>query len=175
MKSYKIDFARPSGRPGLIGLALLLAGGVLLASMLADSNVLTATRDEQAGRLAQLDDELRRARAPKPIAQQRLKLDVGEASQAKILASLNFRWQTAFSALDGAQGKQIALLSIEAAQAKRQLRIVAEARKLTDALDYVARLNEQAGVRRAVLQQHEILEDAEFKPVRFTVVTELRA
>lgn len=175
MKRYTLDFTRPRTRPGLVGLALLLAGGVLLFTTFDDSSRLTATLDEQAGQIAQLEDAARRDALPRPRAQQRLKLDAGEASQAKILASLNFRWQSAFAVLDGAQSPKIALLSVEAAQAKRQLRIVAEARKLADALDYVARLNEQVGVRRAILQQHEILEDAEYKPVRFTIVTELRA
>ena len=175
MSRYTLDFARPSARPGLLGLILLLAGAAMLLATMADSNSLTQERDEQAGRLAQLEEAARAAAKPKAPAQSRLKLDAGEASQAKILASLDYRWQSAFAALDGAQGGKIALLSLDAAQAKREIRVVAEARKLSDALDYVARLNEQAGIRRAVLLQHEILEDAEFQPVRFTVVAELAA
>lgn len=175
MSRYDLDFARPSARPALVGVVLLAAGAALLLATLADSRTLTEQRDEQAGQIAHLEEAARAAAKPKPIAQQRLKLDAGEASQAKILASLNYHWQTAFAALDDAQSKKIALLSVNAAQARQQLRIVAEARTLSDALDYVARLNQQAGVRRAVLQQHEVLEDAEFKPVRFTVLTELDA
>ena len=175
MKAYDIDFARPSARPALIGLALLLTGAVLLLTTFADSSELAAERDAQLGQLAQLEEAARVAARPKPAGVQRLKLDAGEASQAKILASLNYRWQTAFTALDGAAGKQVALLSVDAAQAKREIRVVAEARKLPDALDYVARLNAQPGIRRAVLQQHEVLTDAEFTPVRFTVIAELEA
>lgn len=175
MKPYALDFSRPSTRPGLIGLVLLLVGVALLLATYADSDRLTVERDAQLGELARLEDAERVASRPKPAAVERLKLDAGEASQAKILASLNYRWQDAFAALDGAASKKIALLSIDAAQAKRQIRIVAEARKLPDALDYVAQLNAQTGVRRAVLQSHEVQTDAEFTPVRFTVIAELDA
>lgn len=175
MNRYDLDFSRPSTRPGLIPLALLLAGIAAVAVTLTDSSSLEARRDEQAGTIARLEDAERSASRPRTEAREKLKLDAGEASQAKILASLNYSWQTAFAALDAAKNRKVALVSLDAAQAKREVRVVAETRKLSDALDYIAKLNEQAGVRRAVLLQHETREDDQYKPVRFTVVLELSA
>jgi nitrate reductase NapAB chaperone NapD len=88
---------------------------------------------------------------------------------------LNAGWQPAFDALATAHSSKIALLSLDAVHAKQQIKLVAEARSLADAVEFIEALQQQPGVQRAVLVQHEIEVDAEYQPVRFQVLVEWRA
>ncbi|MCA1925906.1 MAG: hypothetical protein LDL16_06480, partial [Thiobacillus sp.] len=97
------------------------------------------------------------------------------AAQARIAAQLAFSWQPAFDALAAAQDKRIALVALDASQAKSRMRLTAEARALEDAVAWIARLQTEAGVRSATLVQHEILTDSQERPVRFVVNLELDA
>jgi hypothetical protein len=96
-------------------------------------------------------------------------------SHDHIAAQLNARWQPAFDAINAARSDKIALLAFDAHQTKRQLKLVAEARRLADAVAFVEALQQQPDTVRAALTQHEIREDSNEKPVRFHITLEWRA
>jgi hypothetical protein len=166
MARLEFNFHTRSARPGKLGIALALAGAVALGWAW---NALQTARATEAGltlQMAALEQEKPRATS-KPTG----RLDDG--TQARIAAQLAYSWQPAFDALDAARSKKIALVSLEAVQARSQLRLVAEARQLADAVDFIEALQQQPAVKRAALIQHEVLYDEAQQPVRFSILVEL--
>ena len=101
--------------------------------------------------------------------------DTARLARARIAGQLAYSWQPGFEALEAARSHKIALVSLDAVQAKSQLKLVAEARQLADAIAYIDALQQQPGVRRVELLQHELRADDAQKPLRVTLLMELRA
>lgn len=164
MARLDFDFHTRPARPGALALALALAGVVALG---AAWNALQAVRATGAGlalqiaALEQVHPQAAPAAAP------------ADDAQAGVAAQLAYSWQPAFDALAAAHSKKIALVSLDAMQAKSQLKLVAEARELADAVDFIEALQQQPGVKRASLVQHEVQAVPNEHPVRFSVVVEL--
>ncbi len=100
--------------------------------------------------------------------------DAARVARTRVETELAYSWQPAFDALDAARSGKIALVSLDAVQAKSQLRLVAEARRLADAIAYIDVLQQQPGVRRVELLQHEVQVDDAQKPLRVSILVELR-
>lgn len=169
MARLDFDFhARPSrySKPGVV---LLLAGAGALIWALMTWQQARATVAGQAMQLATYQNPPAAARRPATRAE-----DASLKSQTEIATQLRFSWQPAFEALDNTHTPDVALVSLDANQAKAQLKLVAEARQLADAIALLNALQAQPGVARAELLQHEFQKDAAQKPVRFTVLVELR-
>lgn len=168
----RLDFdfhARPA-RYSKPGVALLVAGVGALIWSVATWQQARATETGQALRLAAYErTPVAADRRPASRAE-----DAALKSQTDIAAQLRFSWQPAFAALDNTHTPDIALVSLDANQAKAQLKLVAEARQLSDAIAFLNALQQQPGVARAELLQHELQKDAAQKPVRFTVLVELQ-
>lgn len=171
MARLDFDFhARPE-RPGRLGIALALAGVAALAW--AWSN-LQAARATEAGLTLQIA-ALEQAR-PRAAAKPAARADTtAQATQTSIKAQLAYSWQPAFDALATARSSRIALVSLDAVQARSHMKLVAEARQLADAVKFIEVLQQQPGIKRAVLTQHEVQADAAEKPVRFNLLLELGA
>lgn len=166
MARLEFDFHARSARPGKPSIALALVGAVALGWVWNAQLAARATDAGLALQIAALEQD-----KPRP-ATQPTALD---STQARIAAQLAYSWQPTFDALAAARSKKIALLSLDAVQAKSQLRLVAEARRLADAVDFIDALRQQPRVKRAVLIQHEVLFDDEQQPVRFSILVELSA
>jgi hypothetical protein len=167
MARLGFDFHTRPARPNKFGVVLALAGVMLMGGVW---NTLQAARAVEAGlalQIAALEQEKPRPSA-KPAAR-------GDDTQARIAAQLAYSWQPAFDALAAARSNRIALLSLDAMQAKSQLKLVAEARQLADAIDFIDALQHQPGVKRAALLQHEVQDDVDHHPVRFNILVELGA
>lgn len=167
MARLHFDFHARPHRHRNLGLVVALAGALVLGWTW---NAWNAARATHAGLALQIAD-LERER-PKRVASRSGPRD--DAS-ARIEAQLAYRWQPAFEALAAARGEKIALVSLEAVQAKSQIKLVAEARQLADAVEFVDALQQQPGVRRAALFQHEMQTEPAEHPVRFTIVMEMGA
>ncbi|MFN3716934.1 MAG: hypothetical protein ACK4R8_09455 [Thiobacillus sp.] len=170
MARLDFDFHDRPRRASPAGLALSLAGALALAWSVQSWQ---AVRDARTGLAMQIAD----MQTARPVAASRsTPADAAaRAAQARIAAQLAFSWQPAFDALAAAQDKRIALVALDASQAKSRMRLTAEARALEDAVAWIARLQTEAGVRSATLVQHEILTDSQERPVRFVVNLELDA
>lgn len=169
MARLDFDFHQRPARPGKLGIALALAGA---AALLWAWNNLQAVRATGAGlstRIAALE-QARPRTAARPSTG---KGDPAKIQQARIAAQLAYSWQPALDALAAARTRKIALLSLDAVQARSQLKLTAEARTLADALAYIDVLQQQPGVKRATLSQHEVQADADQHPVRFNILLEL--
>ena len=152
-----------------LGVVLLLAGMLALAWVAAQWLAARASDAELASAIHQLEQRPAPAR---PVSRADT---AAQAARDRIAAQLNAGWQPAFDALAAARSSKIALLSLDAIHAKRQIKLVAEARHLADAVAFVEALQQQSGILRAALTQHEVQADADQKPVRFQVTLEWRA
>lgn len=167
MARLVFDFHARPARPNKFSIVLALAGVMAMGWVWS---TLQAARAAEAGlalQIAALVQEKPRSSA-KPAAR-------GDDTQARVAAQLAYSWQPAFDALAAARSNKIALLSLDAVQAKSQLKLVAEARQLADAVDFIDALQQQPGVKRAALVQHEVQDDVDEQPVRFNILVEFGA
>jgi hypothetical protein len=169
MAHLDFDFHARPPRPRRLGIVLALAGVAALGWVLSTLQAARATEAGLAAQIAALEQSRPRA-VVKPAAPADT---AAQTAQARIAAQLAYSWLPAFDALAIARGSKIALLTLDAAQDKAQLKLVAEARRLADAVAFIEALQQQPGIRRAALTQHEERTDDAQKPVRFNVLVEL--
>lgn len=175
MATLNFDFHPPSTRPRMPGLVLMLAGLIALGVSLFNLQQTRQTHAARTREIATLEQTLhKRASAPTPPSSRRTTVDATQLAQARVRANLDYSWQPAFAALQSTFNKKIALISLEGSQSKKQLRLVAEARQLADAVAFANRLENQNGVARIALLQHEMQERDAQHPVRFTLLMEMR-
>lgn len=170
MARLDFDFHVRPPRPSKLGIALVLLGVAALAWSLNNLQAARATGAGLATQIAALE-QTRPRTVSRPVAQTD---NAAQIAQTRIASQLAYSWQPAFDALAAARSKKIALLSLEAVQSKAQLKLVAEARQLADAVAYIDALQQQPGIKRAALIQHELRADDPQKPVRFSILVELR-
>lgn len=168
MARLDFDFHLRPARPGKLALALLLAGAAAVGWAWNNLQAARTQLDEVSAQIATLERAQQRTIA-KPAAR------ADTSAYTGIAAQLSYTWQPAFDAVAAARSNKIALVSLDAIQAKSQLKLVAEARQLADAIAFIEALQQQPGVRRATLIQHEVQADAVEKPVRFNILVELGA
>ena len=170
MARLNLDFHRADRfRLDALSIGLLLTGALVLAWVGAQWLAARDAEAAQAGALLKLDQR------PAPKRTVSRADSAAQAAHERIAVQLNAGWQPAFDALAAARSSKIALLSLDAVHAKRQIKLVAEARLLADAVEFIEALQQQPGILRAVLVQHEIEADAEYQPVRFQALVEWRA
>jgi hypothetical protein len=173
MARLDLNFASGGRRLGgyrldRLGVVLLLVGALALAW--ATGQWLAARTSEV--KLAHAIRQLQQRPAP---ARPATRADTAaQTARDRIAAQLNAGWQPAFDALAATRSSKIALLSLDATHAKRQIKLVAEARQLADAVAFVEALQQQSGILHAALTQYEIQADADQKPVRFHITLEWR-
>jgi hypothetical protein len=161
----ELDFVRRPRRITGRG-ALLLAVGLAAAGW-----VLSQYYDEltqHAALEARVADvgAVRTARKPDKAAE-RL---AGERRAA--FAELAMPWSRLLGELEQASADsdgRVAVLGIEPDRDKHQLRVIAEARTLPMALDYVERLQSSSALRFPMLESHEVQTHDPERPVRFQI------
>lgn len=158
-----------------MGVALALVGSMALAASFFTLHQATEAHDARSREVAALE-LAQQKRAPLRARANRTRStnDIAQLAKARIRNSLDYSWQPAFAALQAAHSARIALVSLEASQAKSQIRLTAEARRLADAVEYANRLDQQPGVERTALLQHQVQEKDAQRPVRFTLMMEMR-
>ncbi len=169
MAQFDFDFYATPRRSGKLGITLLVLG--LVAAIWVASNW-QAVRASEAGIALQIANLSQGKPKPATPASARAGTNTYNAL-SQVAAQLQFSWQPAFEALDASISNKIALVSLDANQAKSQFKLVAEARQLADAVVFIDTLQQQPGVKHTELLQHEIQSTDAEKPVRFNVLVEL--
>ena len=169
MARLDFDFHLRPSRPGKMGIALALAGAVALGWAWTNLQAARATEAGLAMQIAALE-QARPAVASRPA----VRADTpAQTAQARVKAQLAYSWQPAFDALTAAHSSKIALLALDAVQAKSQIKLTAEARTLSDAVEFIEALQQQPGISRVALTQHEVQADDPEKPLRFALLLEV--
>ena len=175
MAHLNFDFQPPSTRPTIGGVILLLVGIIAFGASFIDMQQTRRAHATRAQQLAVLEQSLQQRKPARSASTPRSTAgDAAQIATARVRANLDYSWQPAFAALQATFSKKIALISLEGSQAKKQLRLVGEARQLADAVAYANQLSQQHGVLRTALLQHEMQERDAQHPVRFTLLVELR-
>lgn len=169
MARLDFDFHARPARPGKLAIVLALAGVAALGWSMSNLLAARATEAGLALQIAALEQSRPRVAVKSASATDQ----VAKTTQTRITAQLAYSWQPAFDALATALSSKVALVSLDAVQAKSQIKLVAEARQLADAVAFIEVLQQQPGIRRAALTQHEEQADDEQKPVRFNILVEL--
>lgn len=174
MAALHFDFQTPSTRPTFWGGLLLLLGLVALGASLFEMQQTRQEYEARVKELAGLEQILQQRKPVRRAATRSTIADAEQLARARVRASLDYSWQPAFAALQAAFTPKVALVSLEGSQAKKQLRVVGEARQLADAVAYANTLGLQPGVLGTALLQHEMQERDAQHPVRFTLLLEMR-
>lgn len=170
MARLDFDFHARPARPGKVALVLALAGALALGWSWTN---LQAARATEAGLALQIT-ALEQA-APRAAARPASAADTAtHTAQTDVAVQLAYSWQPAFEALANALDDTVALVSLDASQARSQFKLVAEARTLADAVTLIDRLQQQPAVKRAALVQHEVQTEIDQQPVRFNLLVELQ-
>ena len=166
MRSLRFDFQRKPS-PSATGWLLLLAGTAVLAGFGNLQYELNGQRSAQAARLARLQ-------APGGAAA----LTGGEPDEAPVVVArqlldrAKLPWDSLFTALEVADTKDVALLSITPDAQRRQVKVHAEARSLDAMLEFQRRLQQNPALAQVVLVDHTVMKDVPFTPVRFHLMAQ---
>ena len=161
MRSLQFDFQRKPA-PSATGWLLLLAGAAAIAGAARMHYELDGPRAAPAARRA-------RVQAPGGAAA----LTGSEPDEAPVQAARqlldksSLPWDTLFGALEAADTKDVALLSINPEPQRRVVKIHGEARNLDAMLEFQRRLQQNPTLAQVVLSDHTVMKDLPFTPVRF--------
>lgn len=165
MRRLELDFHH-SPRPSPWGWALLLG------SLIGVIVLLLAHR--------QISDETSRHRAISERIEARLPGaslttaapadDATLAAARRVTEQQQQPWPELFAALEAADNKDVAVLTLDPEPARGLLKIQAEARHLGAMLAYHRRLEETGALRQVVLQTHDLEKETTEAPVRFQIV-----
>ncbi|MHB1248225.1 MAG: PilN domain-containing protein [Polaromonas sp.] len=169
MARLDFEFHERPAHASKMGVALVLIGLAALAWAWTNLQTTRATATDLATQLAIIDQAKPRTLAKTVTPAD----DTARTTRQRVAAQLVFSWQPAFDALAAARSKKIALVSLDAIQDKSQLKLVGEARQLTDAIEFIEALQQQPGIRHAALTKHEVQVDDPQHPVRFDILVEL--
>lgn len=173
MATLDFDFQVRSTRPSALGVVVLLAGMIALAVTLFYVQQTHAAHDARATEVAALERTQQKRAPVRAKTSRSAPVDIAGLARARVRSNLDYSWQPTFAALENTRSPKIALVSLEASQAKKQMRLVAESRRLMDAVAFANQLDLQPGVARTALMQHEVQEKNAQRPVRFTLVMEM--
>lgn len=145
-----LDFlARDRAHP--LGWLLLLAGGLLLAAVVAQTFRVGAESERLRERIGQAQQARQAsAREGRPEAPELL-------AARRVVAAVNRPWRELFETLEGADTDQVSLLALRPRIVARELWLAAEARDLGAMLAYHRWLEGRPQLRDVSLLRHEAL------------------
>ena len=166
-----LDFAGPRVRTTPIGIALLIFG---LCAMTAACFEYRAAMMHRAALELRLAAILRHASHDRVVTPQGARL---AEEAAGIARQLGTPWTAVLSDLEAASRDtkgRVALLSVEPDYDKHLVRINAESRDLSVALEYLRRLQESPSLRFPMLDSHDVVAEDKEHPVRFAMTAQWR-
>jgi hypothetical protein len=166
MRSLQFDFQRKPA-PSAAGWLLLVAAAAALGGLGHQQTKLDAQKASQATRLARLH-------APGGAASLTGNEpdDSSVVAARKLLDGAKLPWDTLFTALEVAEGKDVALIAIAPDAQRRQVKIHAEARNLDAMLAFQRQLQQNPALAQVALLDHTVMKDLPFTPVRFHLLAQ---
>jgi len=161
----ELDFARRKRRVSARGVVLLALGAAATTLVLNDYRDVLTQRELLEMRVSNRD-AVHAKRKPDKNGERIL------AENRAALAELTMPWSRLLQELEQASVEsegRVAVLGIEPDREKHQLRVLAEARSLPLALEYVQRLQASDALRFPMLESHEIQTRDPERPVRFAI------
>lgn len=169
-QSLRLDFVRSPYQVHWIGALAVVVGTIVLSAAIWRHERWQQNVEDKREEIAELtrkvsDEPPPEARADTPEKQQEARRAVAVADQ------LTLPWDKLFADLEKAKDHSISLVQIQPEPSRRRVRLVIEARQLTDVLAYISRLDDTASFHATLLANHEL--DAQ-RGVRAVIVAEWR-
>lgn len=169
MTIVRLDYQRklkPFPRAGATLLAATVVLLALAAGYYAELLHKAAVWERKSG---QFERAAKRQGLPEWLSQKEVSRQSGEIRHANtVLRQLTLPWDRLFATIEGAGGKDVALLSLAPDRDKRVVHISVEAKNAAAALDYLKVLEGEQIFDTVRVRSHQIrLQDPE-KPIRFT-------
>jgi len=164
-----LDFALPQRQSRAMGLVAIALAAVLLSLVLWQS-------EKGRERVSTLEAELTtlgvkqdagRVRRP-PAAATGVEIEERVRKANRVIRQLSTPWEDVFGGIERANGKDIALLSLESDPSNAEVRVGAEARNAAKMLEYLERLRQDGRLSPAILQSHQVMLEDPSRPIRFT-------
>ncbi|GAB3660084.1 hypothetical protein [Ramlibacter alkalitolerans] len=166
MRRLQFDFQRKPA-PSAAGWLLLVAGLAALAGLGQEQAKVDAQKDAHALRIAHLQ-----APGGAVALAGNQPDDKSVIAARKLLDGARLPWDTLFTALETAEGQDVALIAIAPDAQRRQVKIHAEARNLDAMLAFQRQLQQNPALAQVVLLDHTVMKDMPFKPVRFHILAQ---
>jgi len=175
MRALNLDYVS-TRTPSVPGLLVMIAALIIIVSAwLFYQQVQQQTKllDQQLQHVRELSG-IKLSEAP---AQKKSSPELqAQIEQAKKMADfLMVPWSQVFTGLEAAVLDDAAVLAIEPDSKKRQLKITVEAKNQDVMFAYIQRLEASPKLSNVYLLKHEIMEDADQKPIRFVAVAKWTA
>ncbi len=164
-----LDFAHPQRQSRAMGLAAIAVAALLLSLVLWQSDKAqqrVTTLEAELTALGAKNDAGRIRRAPDAATGVELEERMRKAN--RVIRQLGTPWEDVFGGIESANGKDVALLSLESDPGNAEVRVGAEARNAPKMLEYLERLRQDGRLSPAILQSHQVMLDDPSRPVRFT-------
>lgn len=165
MRTLDIDFHR-APHPSVLGWILLAAGLTVAAGLATMHHAVNIETARHQTTLRSIETRLAKVTQPETGTASD---DTTLAAAQQVLASAERPWNSLLTALEAADDKDTAVLSITPDTVRSQVRIHAEARHLAAMLAYQQRLQAENGLRQVTLIDHEMVRDSAEAPVRFHI------
>lgn len=163
-----LNFVEPKTRNKGVGAVLLAIGLGSIVLALGDIRSAARDRDDLQSQLAAVQSDGDSGRSGTASRH-------STAENRAVVEALATPWSLLMQELDAASRDSrdsVAVLAVEPDQHKHRVRVVAEARNLTDALAYIERLQQSRVLRLPMLDSHAVRTDDSERPVRFQVSAE---
>lgn len=167
MREVVLDF-QPA-RPGLLSIALLVAGLMLGADAWWEDSALrnqledVESRLAQAKRIADRRDAGQRDSRPEKV----FSAEEGRALRQAI-GVISIDWERLYRSIDQATSEEISLLAIRPSAAGKSVQISGEARDMAAALAFVEALRREP-LAHATLLSHQIKQNDPQRPIIFEI------
>lgn len=170
MHPLKLDY-RPRHWSGYRAGASVLIAALVASAYVLTSHVLTGAeiknQEKQWQNAQRADGPEQSEPGISPEKVERLRPELKRANE--IVQQLALPWDSLFNAIEVFDPNQVALLRIETDMSRRSLTITAEAKNFNGMLGYLGSLGKQARLTDVYLISHQLLEEDELKPVRFSI------
>jgi hypothetical protein len=167
MREIALDF-QPR-RPGLLGIVLLLAAGLLCGDAWLEYGVLKERLDDVEARLGQARRRVERADAGRRDAKPENVFTADESKALRLtIGAIRLDWESLYRRIDDATGEEISLLAIHPNVTGKAVQISGEARDLPAALAFVEALR-QAPLAHVALLSHQIKQGDPQRPIVFEI------
>lgn len=163
-----IDFGLAPRRPWR-GIVLLLAALALLAWQVPPWLAARQLLEERQQALIDLQPSQRPAAKPSAAEQRR------RAQIDAVAAHLAAPWEALLAVFESHSKRGVTLRRLEPDAASGQVRLIGEARTLTQMMDYVQALESDARLQQVLLQSHEQSHESAGAPIEFALTAAWRA
>jgi Tfp pilus assembly protein PilN len=171
MAALELDYARRLYGDERTGRRVLVLALVALVALGAYLGYVNAQIDKHRGEASLIEQSLRRQTGQvRPLGARELEAQL--ASARAVMRRLSLPWDALFRAIESADAKTVALLTIQPNAERRTLAISGEAKAFEHVLDYIRQLERSDPLVNVHLTNHKIEQQDPQKPVRFTLVAD---